>query len=59
MYRPRHKKASVLRLESVCRSSGLLVSGGSDWHGPEGGAVLGDFHVTADEVEALLAAGGM
>jgi predicted metal-dependent phosphoesterase TrpH len=59
VYRPRHKRAEVLRLESICRSSGLLMSGGSDWHGPEGGSALGDFHVTADEVEALLEAGGM
>jgi predicted metal-dependent phosphoesterase TrpH len=59
VYRPSHDRNDVLRLEAVCRSTGLLCSGGSDWHTPEGGAALGDFHVTADEVEALLEAGGM
>lgn len=59
VYRPRHRRSSVLRLESICRTSGLLRSGGSDWHGPEGGTALGDFHVTGDEVGGLLTAGGM
>ena len=59
VYRPRHRRGEVLRYESICRSTGLLMSGGSDWHAPDHGAQLGDFHVTADEVEALLAAGGM
>jgi predicted metal-dependent phosphoesterase TrpH len=59
VYRPTHDRNDVLRLEGVCRTTGLLASGGSDWHSPEGGNVLGDFHVTADEVERLLAAGGM
>lgn len=53
-----HDRNDVLRLEAVCKSTGLLASGGSDWHTPEGGNVLGDFHVTADEVEGLLVAGG-
>ena len=35
------------------------MSGGSDWHSPDAGAALGDFFVTGDEVEGLLAAGGM
>lgn len=59
VYRPSHDRNDVLRLEAVCRSTGLVASGGSDWHTPENGAVLGNFHVTADEVERLLAAGGM
>lgn len=59
VYRPSHDRNDVLRLEAVCRSSGLLRSGGSDWHTPEGGTALGDFHVAAEEVEGLLAAGGM
>lgn len=58
-YRPGHGRNDVLRLEAVCRSTGLLKSGGSDWHTPDSGAVLGEFHVTADEVEKLLSAGGM
>lgn len=59
VYRPSHKSADVLRLEKLCRTKGLLRSGGSDWHSPDGGSALGDFFVTADEVEKLLAAGGM
>lgn len=59
VYRPANNRTDVVRLEGICRSTGLLMSGGSDWHSPESGAVLGAFHVTADEVEKLLAAGGM
>jgi predicted metal-dependent phosphoesterase TrpH len=59
VYRPKSHRNDVLRYEGICRSRGLLVSGGSDWHTPDGGSVLGDFFVTADEVEGLLAAGGM
>jgi predicted metal-dependent phosphoesterase TrpH len=59
VHRPRHRQAEVMRYESICRSSGLLVSGGSDWHSPESGRSLGDFFVTGDEVSALLAVGGM
>ncbi len=58
VYRPRHRRAEVLRYESICRHAGLLMSGGSDWHTPDSGVALGDFHVTADEVEPLLEAGG-
>lgn len=59
VYRPRYGHSEVIRYEGICRSSGLLMSGGSDWHSPEGGSSLGDFFVTADEVTKLLAAGGM
>lgn len=59
VYRPRNRKADVLRLESICKTGGLLTTGGSDWHTPDAGSDLGDFYVTADEVEGLLAAGGM
>lgn len=59
VYRPRYGKSEVLRYENICRSSGLLRSGGSDWHSPDGGAALGDFFVTGDEVRKLLAAGGL
>jgi len=59
VYRPRHSRSEVLRYESICRSTGLLMTGGSDWHGPEGGSALGDFYVTADEVAKLLTLGGL
>ena len=59
VYRPRNRRADVLRLEELCRSRGLLASGGSDWHTPRYGSMLGDFHVTSEEVGPLLATGGM
>ena len=59
VYRPRHKQSEVLRYENICHSSGLLVSGGSDWHTPDAGSALGDFFVTGDEVAKLLAVGGL
>ena len=59
VYRPRNRRADVLRLESVCKTAGLLRTGGSDWHGPEGGRALGDFHVSAGEIERFLDAGGL
>jgi hypothetical protein len=59
VYRPTNSRTDVVRLEGICRSTGLLVSGGSDWHTPDSGVALGAFHVTADEIECLLAAGGM
>lgn len=59
VYRPRHRRSQVLRLESICKSTGLLTTGGSDWHSPDRGAELGDFYVSADEVEELLHEGGL
>ena len=59
VYRPRNRRADIQRLESVCRTAGLLMTGGSDWHGPEGGSALGDFHVSAREIERFLEAGGL
>ncbi|NJD19910.1 MAG: PHP domain-containing protein [Gemmatimonadetes bacterium] len=59
VYRPTHSRSDVIRLEGICRSTGLVMSGGSDWHSPDSGVLLGAFHVTGDEVEKLLAAGGM
>jgi hypothetical protein len=59
VYRPAHSRSDVIRLEGICRSAGLIMSGGSDWHTPDSGVALGAFHVSGDEVEKLLAAGGM
>ncbi len=58
VYRPRTPADRVLRLERMARSSGLLLSGGSDWHGPDGGE-LGSFYVSGEEVARLLEAGGI
>ena len=46
------------KLEKAARSRGLLVTGGSDWHGPDSGR-LGDFYVTSEEVGGLLESGGI
>ncbi len=59
VWRPRNHRTDVVRYEGICRTAGLVMSGGSDWHTPDAGTALGDFFVTGDEVEALLAAGGM
>lgn len=59
VYRPNHRRNDVLRLEEVCRTTGLVATGGSDWHTPDGGTRLGDFFVLAEEVRSFLDAGGM
>lgn len=59
VYRPSHKRHDMLRYEQICRTSGLLMSGGSDWHTPDAGSALGDFFVEATEVEKFLAEGGL
>jgi predicted metal-dependent phosphoesterase TrpH len=59
VYRPRNRRDLVLRLERICQTTGLFPTGGSDWHGPAQGAVLGDFYITADDVEAFLEAGDL
>jgi len=59
VFRPSHKRHDVLRYEKICRTAGLLMSGGSDWHTPDAGRALGDFYVEGLEIEALLAAGGL
>ncbi|MEX2528945.1 MAG: PHP domain-containing protein [Gemmatimonadota bacterium] len=59
VFRPRNSARWVLELEGLARHYGLVVSGGSDWHGPAGGSDLGDFHVGADEVGRLLELGGL
>ncbi|MEX0855927.1 MAG: PHP domain-containing protein [Gemmatimonadota bacterium] len=58
VYRPYHSRDRMLQLERAARSHDLMVTGGSDWHGPEGGE-LGSFRVQASEVAEFLEAGGM
>lgn len=58
VYRPPGRSASPARLREIAQAEGLLVTGGSDWHGPAGGSELGDFFVTGDQVASFLEAGG-
>jgi 3',5'-nucleoside bisphosphate phosphatase len=53
VYRPRQTADKTARLARRARSAGLLAGGGSDWHGPEGGA-LGAFCLQLSEVGPLL-----
>ncbi|NNF28619.1 MAG: PHP domain-containing protein [Gemmatimonadetes bacterium] len=59
VYRPGTPQNRVDRLEALARGRNLLVTGGSDWHGPEQKRDLGDFFVESTEVEAFLCAGGL
>jgi len=58
IYRPRASASHLRELERVAKENGLLVSGGSDWHGPEQG-LLGEFRVESEDVSDLLSAGGI
>lgn len=57
-HRPRNRRGEVRRLARAARSRGLLVTGGSDWHGSWSGE-LGSFYVTREEVAGLLDEGGL
>ena len=59
VYRPRVDPGRAARLERTVRTAGLVVTGGSDWHTPEAGSELGDFHVTGEELAPFLEEGGM
>lgn len=59
VFRPPGRSAGVDVLHDAARRHGLLVTGGSDWHGPERGSELGAFSVAGHEVAAFLDAGGM
>ena len=59
VYRPRLDAQAMGHLERTARSAGLVVTGGSDWHTPDAGSALGDFHVTGDELARFLEEGGM
>jgi 3',5'-nucleoside bisphosphate phosphatase len=59
VFRPRTPLALVQRLEALARRHRLLLTGGSDWHSPEAGSELGDFHVSSDDIQPFLDAGGM
>ncbi|MGE0160997.1 MAG: phosphatase [Gemmatimonadales bacterium] len=57
VWRPRNQRTEIERYEGICRTSGLLMSGGSDWHSPDGGTALGDFAVSGENAAPLMAAG--
>jgi 3',5'-nucleoside bisphosphate phosphatase len=57
-YRPRLGPADTARIESAAARHGLLLTGGSDWHGAWSGR-LGEFAVTAEEVGPFLDRGGI
>jgi len=58
VYRPGMLVSKLMRLEAAARAARLLLSGGSDWHGPDAGPV-GTFRVRAEQVAELLAVGGI
>ncbi len=57
-YRPMNSAADVRSLEQAARTRGLLLTGGSDWHGVWSGP-LGSFHVSREQVGGLLERGGL
>ena len=59
VYRPRSRPDHIFDLQQAAKDSDLLMTGGSDWHGPNNGSDLGDFFVTEEEVGKFLKAGGM
>lgn len=58
IYRPKNAASLTMKLERAARTRGLLVTGGSDWHGPDNGS-LGDFFVSSEEVGLFLETGGI
>lgn len=57
-FRPRVAPDDARRLRELARGLGLLVTGGSDWHGAWSG-VLGAFHVTPEDVPDIAARAGL
>lgn len=60
VYYPHHAPEEIEMLLGLCREYGLLVTGGSDFHGPgaEEGAPLGSVYVPLECVERLREAAG-
>jgi 3',5'-nucleoside bisphosphate phosphatase len=57
-YRPRLQEAELHRLLQRARRHGLVVTGGSDWHGEWQGD-LGSFYLQSDQVREFLERGGL
>jgi len=60
VYHPNHSTEETDMLLGLCEQHGLLVTGGSDFHGPgiEQGSSLGSVHVPLECVERLREAAG-
>jgi len=58
VYRPWLSQDRMTRIEAAALRHGLMVTGGSDWHGPDG-AALGEFRLDASQVSEFLARGRM
>ncbi len=56
-YRPRNLAAETEEILAAAAVHGLLVTGGSDWHGEWSGPI-GDFAVSPDEISGFLARRG-
>jgi hypothetical protein len=54
VHHPRRKKEEGRALAAAARDRGLLVTGGSDWHGREGGPAFGKFRVGEENVKAFV-----
>ncbi len=53
VYHPKHAGGTIAELLRFCRERGLLVSGGSDFHGPGDGPDIGAAKVPLDLLEPL------
>ena len=58
VFRPRNSASDSLELEREANALGLLVTGGSDWHGEWNGK-LGSFALGREEIGAVLERGGI
>ena len=54
VYRPKSSPEHVRKVKTRAEEMDLLVTGGSDWHGPGLGAELGAFYVTPDDISQFL-----
>ncbi|MEO2158979.1 MAG: PHP domain-containing protein [bacterium] len=57
VYRPKSSPQHVLNIKARATKMDLLVTGGSDWHGPGLGVELGQFYVIDDDVSQFLREG--
>lgn len=58
-YRPNWPRRRIRQVVAAAEGAGLLVTGGSDWHGPGRNGRIGDFWVTPGLVHSFLEALGI